>query len=76
MNTRNDKANKDDRWLWMGDVALRRARNLSRNFSEDEKLKLEVAVTLIKNVMNLIKERRLRAIVNNPAVPVQVAQIM
>ena len=68
MNTRNDEANEDDRWLWMGDVALRRARNSSRHFSEDEKLKLKVAVTLIKNVMNLIKEHRLSANVNNPAV--------
>ena len=27
MNTRNDEANEDERWLWMGDIALRRARN-------------------------------------------------
>ena len=68
MNTRNDDANEDERWLWMGDIALRRARNSSRNSSEDEKLKLEVAVTLIKNVMNLIKERRTSANVNNHSV--------
>ena len=49
MNIRND-VNDDDinRWIWMGDIAIRRAQNLERNLSEDEKLKLEVAITLIK----------------------------
>ena len=35
--------------------------------SEDEKLKLEVVVTLIKNVMNLMSELRIDANANNPA---------
>ena len=51
----------------MGDIAIRRAQNLERNLSEDEKLKLEVGVTLIKNVMNLMSELRVGANTNNPA---------
>ena len=67
MNIRNDVNNDDiDRWISMGDIAIRRAQNLEPNFSEDEKLKLEVAITLIKNVMNLMSELRIGA---NPAGP-------
>ena len=66
MNIRNDVNDDDiDRWIWMGHIAIRRAQNLERNLSEDEKLKLELAVTLIKNVMNLMSELRVGA---NPAV--------
>ena len=57
MNTRNDVNDDDiDRWIWMGDIAVRRAQNLEQNLSEDEKLKVEVAVTLIKNFMNLLTQ--------------------
>ena len=69
MNTRN-VVNDDDihRWIWMRYIAIHRAQNLERNLSEDNKLKLEVAVTLIKNVMNLMSELRVGANANNPSV--------
>ena len=68
MNIRNDVNDDDiDRWIWMGDIAIRRAQNLEPNLSEDEKLKLEVAITLIKNVMKLMSELRIDANANNPA---------
>ena len=48
MNIRNDVNDDIDRWIWMGDIAICRAQNLEPNLYEDEKLKLEVAVTPIK----------------------------
>ena len=69
MNIRNNVNDDDiDRWIWMGDIAIRRAQNSEPNLSEDEKLKLEVAVTLIKNVMNLMSELRIGVNANNHAV--------
>ena len=68
INIRNDVNDDDiDRWIWMGDIAIRRAQNLELNLSEDEKLKLEVAITLIRNVMNVMSELRIGSNANNPA---------